>query len=137
MEPECPGQLVLCWAGSLFPAKRELKREPRKTWQGLSGKPDICHRSGFMSGLNGVRARGHSVGCRAQTVAKIGSLFVPDLILDRAFLTPFSPFYEVSSSVMFEIEEISNGGGPGPVSAARLQREPRFARAERRPGCPI
>ena len=40
-------------------------------------------------------------------------------------MAAFSRFYEVSSLLMFEIEEIANEGGGEAVSAARLQCEPR------------
>ena len=40
-------------------------------------------------------------------------------------MAAFSRFYEVSSLLMFEIEEIANEGGGEPVSTARLQCEPR------------
>ena len=61
----------------------------------------------------GLRGRGYwnRRGSSTRQVPKNGSLFGRHVILRGAFLTPFSPFYKISSSVMFEIREISNGEG--------------------------
>ncbi len=64
-------------------------------------------------------------GSSPAEVPKMGSLFGPEVVLHEAFLTPFSPFYKLSSSLIVEIEEGSNGVGWRPVCAARLQCEPR------------